>query len=93
MIENELAEFGGISFVGDRIAKKVKNCLLFFNFVKKIYTPHAYITQKTPAKKKKQLVKYNTQINRENMQELMTYLVHYLTGSRRNAEYIADQSL
>ena len=35
----------------------------------------------------KKLFKYNTQICPENMQELMTYLVHYQTGSWHNTEY------
>ena len=33
------------------------------------------------------IVKHNSQIDRENMLELMTYLVHYLTGNWRNTDY------
>ena len=44
-----------------------------------------YTTQKTFAKRN--LVKYYTQIDRENMQEFITYLVHHLTGSWRYTEY------
>ena len=32
-------------------------------------------------------VLYNTQIDRENLQELRTNLVHYETESERNTEY------
>ena len=55
--------------------KKVKKCLFYFR--KKNFTPPAYITQNTSAK----TCWYNLQIDRENMQEMRTYLVHSQTGS------------
>ena len=56
------------SFFADRI-QTGKNCQ-FFYFRKTIfYTLLAFIKQ--------EFVKYNTQIDLENIQKLMTYLVHY----------------
>ena len=85
-LQTNLSKLGGVTFVGDRIRKKDKTVLKFYSLisVKIFYTPHAYITQKITARK---FFKYNTKIDRENMQELATYLVIYLTRDLRNTEY------
>ena len=62
--------------------KQLKTVFYSLISVKLFNTSHAYII--TSAKK---FAKYNTRFDGEIMQELMTYLDHYFTGSWRNTEY------